>query len=73
MGYWSPMATGGDSGRTGPWQAIHAGSSYGSQNGSLQVAPRLPGMNRLEVLWPGGARSQHSLEGLQSTQRIQQP
>ena len=63
----------GDSGRTGPWQAIHAGSSYGSQNGSLQVAPRLPGMNRLEVLWPGGARSQHSLEGLQSTQRIQQP
>jgi hypothetical protein len=45
----------------GPWQVIQTGAGYGSQHGMLQVLGSLRGGNRIEVFWPNGGTSVHTI------------
>lgn len=63
----------GTSGSHGPWQVIQAGSSHGSQDGTLQVAPRIAGMSQVEVCWPSGEFSKYDLTSDPGIQTLTQP
>ena len=60
----------GDQGIHGPWQVMSAGAGYGSQNGMLQVLGHKKGCDRIEVFWPDGMITFHSISDLDDLQVI---
>ena len=48
-------------GKMGPLREVHAGSGYWSQDSAVQILGRPDAPTGIEVRWPGGLLSAHSL------------
>ena len=51
----------GDQGIQGPRHLVQSGGGYGSQNGMIQVLGQIDGGDRIEIFWPDGRTSLHSI------------